>query len=69
MLFLIENKFSQQKIKFKYKRVQFNTKVQVILIPCIKEYKYFNLIESLWYTQSDFVEFYKEKISDESKLR
>lgn len=69
MLFLIENKFSQQKIRYKYKRVQFNTKVQVILIPCIKEYKYFNLIESLWYSKSDFVQFYKEKISDESMLR
>lgn len=69
MLFLIENKFSQQKIRYKYKRVQFNTKVQVILIPNIKEYKYFNLVERLWYSQSDFVQFYKEKISDESMLR
>ena len=69
MLFLIENKFSQQKIRYKYKRVQFNTKVQVILIPSIKEYKYFNLVECLWYSQSDFVQFYKEKISDESMLR
>lgn len=65
MLFLSENKIYDNRLKYKFKKVHFATKVNVILIPCINEYKYFNLIDILWYTQNDFIKFYKDKIIDD----
>lgn len=65
MLFLSENKFYDNNLKYKFKKVHFARKINVILIPNLTEYKYFNLIDILWYSQNDFINFYKEKIIDD----
>ena len=44
------------------KKVKFYKKVRVILIPCLKEYEQYELLEKIWYTDSDYEIFIKNEI-------
>lgn len=45
------------------KKVRFNTIASVILIPSRNEYKFFGLINELWYTEKDYIFFYKNRFN------
>ena len=57
MLFLYDKK----------KKVSFNRKVYVVLIPSRSEYSYFGLRENLWYTEEDYRKFTLDSIKLKSQ--
>ena len=44
--------------KYYKKKVNFNERVSVILIPSLNDYKKHKMIEELWYNYNDFKNFY-----------
>ena len=57
MLFLYDKK----------KKVSFNRKVYVVLIPSRSEYSYLGLRENLWYTEEDYRKFTLDTIKLKSQ--
>ena len=52
-----------KKLNFNKKMVKFDKFVSVILIPSRKEYEFFGLINELWYTEKDYILFFKNRFN------